>query len=345
MSETPIASAENLAASEIENLIAQVTAPEPAIDQPPLGEAAPVEAPAESNGGPHRREFPKLSSLSEADLRKIRIRHEELINLLAGRLSMYLGLEVALQMTKLETIPFQKFANSLSNPTHLTLLKLEPFTGTCLLDIPPLLGLCMVDRELGGPALPAEEPRELGKMEAKLLSKIVETIVAQWCSTWSDIAELRPALLKHENNARFLKVCAPDTTMFLLGIETKIGELTEQIQFAVPLTVLEPLLSKLNAADEPVVKPATAAAAPAPVSTPKWNSIFDEIELQITAEMPDVEVTARQLAEMKPGDIISLPEAIASHIRLCMSGAPKFTGTLGTADGQWAVKIESPAKA
>jgi len=301
-----------------------------------------TETPAESDGEPHRREFPKLSSLSEGDLRKLRIRHEEFINLLAGRLSMYLGLEVGLQMTRLETVTFQKFANSLSNPTHLSLLKLEPLTGTCLLDIPPLLGLCMVDRELGGPALPAEEPRELGKMEAKLLSKIVETIVTQWCGSWTDIIDLRPALLKHENNGRFLKVCPPETTMFLLGIETKIGELVEQMQLVLPLAMLDPILSKLNAADDPVAKP---AAAPVPMAAPKWNSVFDEIELQVTAEMPDVEVTARQLSEMKPGDLISLPEAIAGQIRLCFSGAPKFTGTLGTAEGQWAVKIETPVKA
>lgn len=328
-------------AADIESLLAQA-AGGPDIAEPAIaGPAKEVATPAASNEPPHPQ-FPVLSSLSEADFRKLRARHEEYINLLAGRLSMHLGLEVTLQMAKLETLTFQKFADSLSNPTHLTLLKLEPLAGTCLLDIPSLLGLCMVDRELGGPALAAEEPRELGKMEAKLLSKIVETIVAQWCGAWTDVIELRPALLKHENNARFLKVCPADTMMFVIGMETKIGELVEVMQFAIPLKTLEPLLQKLNAADDPVPK---AAPAPVPSGTVKWNSAFDEVELEITAEMPDVEVTARQLAELKPGDLISLPPQIAEQVRLCFSGAPKFSGTLGTAEGNWAVKIEKTVKA
>ncbi|MDB6023705.1 MAG: flagellar motor switch protein FliM [Pedosphaera sp.] len=341
MSNPPPSSDETVSPSDIEQLLAQAQGDDAAA----LETAAPARKSEPESKPLPRHEFPKLSFFSGNELRKLHLRHEEFIDSLAGRLSMHLGLEVGLQLTKLETIPFQKFADSLSNPTHLTLLKLEPLNGTCLLDIPPHLGLCMVDRELGGPAVPLDETREIGKMETRLLDKIVETIVGEWCGAWRDLLELRPAILKHENNARFLQICAPDTMMLVLSMETRLGELTEQIQFAVPRHAMEPLLLKLNAANEIGGKPVAASVPAAGTSAHPWNPAFDEVELSITAELPDIEVTARQLSQLKPGDVIPLLPELAGQIRLCFAGAPKFTGTLGTADGHWAVKIEQAFKA
>ena len=135
----------------------------------PSAPVADPQAPSEPAGHEiiRRHEFPKLSLFSSAELRRLRMRHEDFIGSLATRLSIHLGMEVALQMSKLEAVPFQKFADGLSNPTYLTMLKLPPLAGICLLDIPPRLGLCIVDRELGGPGRAPEEARQIGKIEAR----------------------------------------------------------------------------------------------------------------------------------------------------------------------------------
>ena len=149
---------------------------------------------------------------------------------LATRLSIHLGLEVGLQMSKLEALPFQKFIEGLSNPTWLTMLKLPPLAGIWLLDIPPRLGLCIVDRELGGPGRAADETRQIGKIEARLLSPFIGLIVNEWCGIWSDLMEIQPAVLGNESNSRYLHTSTPETTMLVAGMETRIAETVEQIQ-------------------------------------------------------------------------------------------------------------------
>src|ERR1700722_11786412 len=173
----------NVSQTEVERLLAQVGGVMPATGDPALP-SAPRTLDYDLL---QRHEFPKLSFLSSAELRKLRLRHEQFVSSLAGRLSIHLGLEVAMQLSKLETLPFARFTEALSNPTHLTLVKLEPLNGTCLLDIPSQLGLCIVDREIGGPAISTEEPRQLGQMETRLLARIIEMIVGEWCSMWSDL--------------------------------------------------------------------------------------------------------------------------------------------------------------
>lgn len=329
---SPSSSETSASKTEIENLLGQMSAGgEPA---PNAGEERPGQELTD------RHQFPRHSLFSDNEFRKLKDRQDEFVDSLAGRLSLHLGVEVSLQLMKLDTLSFREFKDGLSIPTHVTLLKLESLPETCLLVIPPPLGLCMVDRELGNTTGAQDEAREIGRIEARILSKIVEMIAAEWCKAWKDVLALRPTLLKYENNARFLQTYPPDTTLLVLGIESKIGETTGQIQFAFPYPALEPLIQKLNADDEPATKPASAA----PVQNPKWNPVFSEVTIPVTAALSEIEVTARQLAELKTGDVIPIPPAIASQVQVCLAGTPKFIGTLGTSDGLWAVKLDQPLR-
>jgi len=267
------ASKEIISQSEVEQLLAQVESVSPA------ALAAGSQAPANQPEIIRRFEFPHLSLFSSVELRRLRMRHEDFIGLLAAQLSIHLGMEVGLQMSKLEAMPFQRFVDSLSNPTYLTMIKLQPLAGVCLLDIPPRLGLCMVDRELGGPGRVPDEACQVGKIEARLLAQVVGVIVHEWCSVWSDLLEVRPTVLGSENNSRYLHSSAPDTCMLVVGMETHVGETVEQMHFAFPHPMLEPLTLKLDAGGNGGEKPDMAAkTAPA-----KWNSLFDDLEIGIKA--------------------------------------------------------------
>src|SRR5206468_11899724 len=104
------------------------------------------------------------------------------IRALAARLSIYLRLEFSLQMSKLQTITYRKFAEALPNPTHLSLFKVEPLRGIGVLDIHPRLGLTIVDRLLGGPAHSITSDHDLSEIELALLDQAVHLILAEWCN-------------------------------------------------------------------------------------------------------------------------------------------------------------------
>jgi flagellar motor switch protein FliM len=327
---------EIISQSEVEQLLAQVESV-----APPAASADP-QAPINPAGREiiRRHDFPKLSPFSTAELRPLRMRHEDFISALATRLSIYMGLEVGLQMSKLEALSFQKFADALSNPTYLTMLKLPPLAGICLLDIPPRLALCIVDRELGGPGRAVEETRLIGKIEARLLSPIVGLIVNEWCGIWSDLMEIQPVVLGNESNSRYLRTSTPENSMLVAGVEMRMAETVEQIQFAFPYPMLEPLTLKLNTEANSSGKPdAAAKIAPA-----KWNSLFDELQIEVKAELPEIQLPAGQVAELKPGDVLSLPPEYMNEVRLRLAHHPGFIGTLGTSNQRRAVKIDKCLK-
>ena len=276
--------------------------------------------------------------LSATELRRLRIRHEDFIRALGARLSIYLRLEFSLQMSKLQTITYQKFTEALPNPSHLTLFKVEPLRGVGILDIHPRLGLTIVDRLLGGPAHSISADHDFSEIEMALLDQAVQLILAEWCHHWASVQELRPIMLGHENNGRFLQTAPRDTIMLVLAMEAKVGDCLEQMQIALPCFTLEPLIRKLGHIN------GESTEEVAPVSAVRWNRNFDDVPVTVTAMWDDLKLTARDIVNLKVGDILPLDPKSVQQVKLRLADTPKFEGHLGTTDGKWAVAVTGITK-
>lgn len=283
-------------------------------------------------------DFRQPAFLAPTELRKLRMRHEEFVRSLAARLSMYLRLEVSLRMTRLQTVCYQNFTESLSTPTHLTLFKAEPLKGIGLLDIPPRLGLTIVDRLLGGAAQTQETNRDLTEIETALLDQAVQIILNEWCNHWQSFQDLRPTLLGHESQGRFLQTAPHDTVMVCLTLELGMGDSVQQMQLAFPHYTLEPIVKHLTALG--IAEKESAAAAPAPQAL--WNSELDDVAIGVTAEWSGLQLTARELVALQPGDVLMLEPQMTQQVQVHVATAAKYNGRLGTCGTYWAVELTQP---
>ena len=284
-------------------------------------------------------DFRRPAFLPAGELRRLRLHHEEFARALAARLSIYLRLEFGLQIGKLATATYQRFTESLPNPTHLVLFKVEPLRGLCILEMNPRLGLTIVDRLMGGPAQGITVARELTEIEVALLDQAIQVVLREWCNHWSGGQDLRVNLLGHESNARFLQTAPQDTMMLTLAMEARLGDCMEQIQIAFPFHTIEPLVRQLNNELE------TAALQTAsPPTPPRWNRALEQLSILVTAEWDHLEMTARQLAALKPGDVLPLSPEAPQRVRVRLAKVPKFTGTLGACGDRWAVALTEVLK-
>ncbi len=174
---------------------------------------------------------------------------------------------------------YQRFAEALANPTHLSLFKVEPLRGIGVLEIHPRLGLTMVDRLLGGPAHSITPDHDFSEIEMALLDQAVHLILAEWCNHWASVQELRPVLLGHENNGQFLQTAPRDTIMLVLTMEAKLGDCLEQVQLVLPCFTLEPLIRKLSQATEVAEQESrttvVAPGAPSALKSPQTVQPYD----------------------------------------------------------------------
>lgn len=271
--------------------------------------------------------------LAASELRRIRQRHEQFVRSLGARLAIFLRLELSCELARVHIESYQKFTESLSNPSYITLFKTEPLKGAGLLVIPPRLALTLVDRLLGGPGQMPADSRDLTDIEIALSDQSAMLILSEWCNHWPEMRDLHATVLAHENNSKFLQTSPPDTSMLVLTITVSISEQKETLQIVFPYATLEPLMRLLN----PELT-AAETSAPRPVK-PRWNPGFDDVKVPLTAEWQGLKMAAGDIARLKPGDLFGLDPACAAQVVIRFGNIPKFFGRPGTSDAKWAVQL------
>ncbi len=327
---TPEASA-SPAVSELEHLLASAG---------PAGQGGDSAVASEAEAGvinsirPHDFRNPTLLSLNES--RKLRTREEEFVTAFASRLSLFLRLEVTARLLSIQTVFCQKFASSWANPSHLTLFKAEPLRGICVMEIPPRLGSAMVDRLMGGPGVPSDPVQMFSEIELALLEQAAQLILGEWCGHWRGIKDLKPVILGHESNGRFVQAAPPETVMLVVSVEVRLGTCVENVQLGFPYSALEPMIRQacrgvetgLEAASPAVTKPAL-----------KWNSSFNDVCVPVRMVWEGMEIAARDVLALKVGDVLRLDPRCAGQVRVSVADLPRFIGRPGTLAGKWAVEL------
>ena len=243
-------------------------------------------------------------------------------------------MDFGLKLAQLNTAIYSKFTESLPNPSHLCLFKAEPLAGVGILDISPRLALAVADRLLGGRGQPMKLERPLSEIEIGLLEDVIMILLQEWCGQWKADAELQPQILGHESNGRFLQSSPPDAIMLALTLEVVFGECTEQIQIGVPYYTIEPLVKKIQARRQ---KDSVVTAVEKPAAA--WSRAYDHITIPVRAEWDGFETSLREIANMRVGDVLELPESLLQQTRILLNGSPKFVGSIGLDTDYVAVQI------
>ncbi len=278
-------------------------------------------------------DFRNPAFLSEAELRRLRLLHEDFIRYLSARLSLYLRMEFGLKMAKLTTVTYSKFTDALPNPTHISLFKVEPLVGVGILDINPRLALTIADRLLGGRGHSVKAERYLTEIEIALIEDVILILLEEWCGQWKAEQELRPLIIGHENNGRFLQTSPRDAIMLAMALECNFGDCSEQIQIGVPYYTIEPIVKKMQARrqkDTAVTQTAKRA---------EWQTAYDRITVPVRAEWDAFELTIREISSLRVGDVIEMQPTLCADTRVLLNGTPKFVGTVGLDTDRVAVQL------
>jgi flagellar motor switch protein FliM len=279
-------------------------------------------------------DFRRPIFLKEVELQHLRSLHEDFIRFLGARLSLFLRMEFSLKLTRLNTMSYGAFTGELAEVAHLCLFKAEPLTGIGLLDLNPSLALAIADRLLGGRGQAVAADRRLTEIEIGLIDDVILLILEEWCGQWKADPALRPLIVGYENDGRFLQTSPKDANLLTLRVEATFGEVTGAMQIAIPYYTIEPLVRGLRTRRQK--EGARPAAARPPV---RWHSAFDHVAVPMRAEWDGYEVSLREIACLRVGDVIELPESLLQQTRILLNGTPKFVGTIGLEGENVAVQI------
>ena len=274
--------------------------------------------------------------LAEAEIRRLRTIHAGFISTISARFSSLLRADMSLKLKSLTTMPYANFADSMKNPTHISLFKVDQLPGIGILEINPRLAISMTNRMLGGGGMAGEEERHLTEIEIALLEEIVDIITSEWSRLWKDHSELSARQIGTENNPRFLQACSNDTVMLALTIEAMVGDSVEQIQIAVPYPMIEPIVKTLHSK-----RSREFQSTPEDTKPRHWRNSYNQINVPVIADWLISGIAVSDILSLKVGDIVEMPKSTLEKTRIRIANAPRFNGLAGSENGHVAIQILS----
>ena len=124
-----------------------------------------------------------------------------------------------------------------------------------------------------------------------------------------------------------------DAIILALSLEASFGDCSEQIQIGVPYYTIEPIVKQMQARRHKDNAVSTVEKRAA------WQPSYDRITMPVRAEWSALELSLREVASLRVGDVIELPHTICNETRVLLNGTAKFVGTVGLDTDHVAVQL------
>jgi flagellar motor switch protein FliM len=276
--------------------------------------------------------------LGEAEMRRLRLLHEEFIHFLEARLALFLRMDFSLTMTKLTTVAYDQAISEVENPSHLVVFKARPMPGVGFIEMSPRLGLTVASSILGGKGQAPRVERYLTQIEVDLIEEFIILVLQEWCSQWNhqevNSQSYEPSILSHEVMASVLQICEHDTIMLSLSMEAQVRGCAGKLGICVPLYMIEEAVRKMQEMRRQESAYNQVKAKPA------WRKAYEQIELDGEGSINVGRVKVSEIMKTwRPGTVIKLPEEAMQKVDLRLAGKPLFRCEAGVENGRIALNI------
>lgn len=283
-------------------------------------------------------DFARPSKFNKEQLRTLEIIFDNYSRALTSFLTGYLRTNVEIEVVNSEQITYKDFANSLSNPTILSIVDFEPFKGSIILELSSNIGYAIIDRVLGGPGQPIGDARDLSEIEKVLLEKMFIQMLNYMPESWENVAKVEPKLDQIETNVQFAQVLPPNEMTALVTLDVKIGSTNGFFNFCIPHIVIEPITQKLNTTNWFGSKKASENTS---IYKEQLEDRLENTYIDVRAIIGSTTIMVNDFVNLQQGDIIPLDSYINSNLSIKVGSLLKFNAKPGISRGRNAVQITS----
>jgi flagellar motor switch protein FliM len=225
-----------------------------------------------------------------------------------------------------QMIKFGEYVHTLFVPTSLNMVRFRPLKGTGLITMEARLVFILVDNFFGGDGRyhAKIEGREFTPTERRIIQMLLKLIFEDYKEAWAPVMDVSFEYLDSEVNPAMANIVSPTEVVVISSFHIE------------PYSMLEPIRELLDAGVQSDKEDTDL----------RWSkAVRDEImdvKVDLTTRMMDVDLTLREVMELKAGDII--PIEIPEHITVLIEDLPTYRAKMGRSRDNVALKIVEKIK-
>jgi len=249
-------------------------------------------------------------------------------------LGQHLQKTVTIDGSDFRSIPFREYLSVEDRYRPTGVLSLKPLSNWCLLTYDSNLWFLLLEILLGSVNTSSETApdRSPTKLEMNLLSSSMQLACQALDRAFLSVLQVNSSLIETINDPRLLSFASPDSLVAIHRFEIQIDEAAGILELVFPFAALAPCR-------EPLQKLTQLNG----LSERNWSDIISDnlesIPITVMAQSCSVELSIRQLIDLKEGDIIPIDREPESSVEILVEGISKFSGTPGQRNHKRNVRI------
>ena len=274
-----------------------------------------------------RGRMPTLELINERFARHMRI---SLFNMMRRTAEVSIN---SVQMLK-----FGEYVHTLFVPTSLNMVRFRPLKGTALITLEARLVFILVENFFGGDGrFPNKvEGREFTPAERRIIQMLLKLIFGDYKEAWGPVMDVEFDYLDSEVNPAMANIVSPTEVVVVSSFDIALDGGGGDVHITMPYSMLEPIRELLDA----------GVQGDKSDTDMRWGKALREeimeINVDLRAKLLDVDLTLRDLMNMKAGDII--PVDMPENLLVYVEDLPSFRAQLGQANENLALKITERLK-
>lgn len=301
-----------------------------------IGSGESIEDLIDSEDAITKYDFRRPHKFSRDHIRTFEIIHENYAKTISPLLSRHLRTGFQMEVVSIEALSFVDFSRSIAYPSIIVITDLKPLKGSIAMNMPSSVAYAMVDRLLGGTRSDMSYSSNFTSIELSTLSGVLAQVISQLQEPWKNVLHLEPKIQRIETDPEFALIASPNEMIVLITFQANIDKVEDFITLCYPHTVIEPIMSKLNAR---LWFSAEESIKISPHGQELVIDIITKTKADLEVLLGGAQVNYRDVLNLQKGDIIPLNTKIDGKLPIYIDKYLKFYGSPGSLDDLSAVKI------
>ncbi len=277
-----------------------------------------------------RYDFRTGSELLSEALSQLRMNVERMCMALNSIINAYLDCPVRFEVESIEDARLNQFIVDLPEHSAMALIRLSPQVPPMVWAIEPELTGAISGRMLGGD--PETIDRSVTVFEAALLRRFVQEMVDVWGTRWEGLGRYRPRVTEVVTHPAQLQRKSREGESVVVEIGTEVDGVSSSMYVALPVAAVQQIPTDTEEREEK-----------REIDRDRLRQTGERIVVPVSVVLHRTQIRLSEAAKLREGDVLPLGKPVDDPVTVAVRGQPKFTATIGVAEGRLAAKLLGPA--
>jgi flagellar motor switch protein FliM len=261
--------------------------------------------------------FRSAGQLSNENARVLTALHETFARHLASSLDTYLETGLEVKLHGVEQIPMKDHVASIPPLSYIVPYSQSAISSTLIVECTIDVVFPIIELLLGGLGVPLSDARELSEIEEEIMQGVTSLVARQAENTWH-LANMSLVAGRRIKSTLLYQYCSPNEKVTIVKFEIEIAGTTGSIQLVLPATFANAVINQTKL-EQPQRK-SKLRHFPGPGIRER---ILD-CDFLVTAGLPQMRVTVRDLVALQPGCVLKLRAPLRTPGMLTVEGEELF---------------------